>query len=122
MTIFTSNTLQLIHRPKEIGIGLHYGALLPDGRAIDFSPKGIRVCTLEEFKNGHSYTVEKEVTYNNHVNNRLHQLINGRVQYNFLNFNCENFARFLAEDKNESTQVNGLLILCIAALFAFSLD
>ncbi len=108
--------LKLVYREKLSGFGRHYGAILPDGSCLDFSPEGIRRCTQAEFSVGRKIFSEKEVKYSSHVQRRFEALINGQKKYDLVNFNCEHFARFLTEGESKSEQINTSLIglgLCL---------
>lgn len=110
---YSQPELTLIYRPKISGIGFHYGAILPDGTYLDFSPSGIRRCLEEEFKCGKQIYKEKVIPYTEAVRRRLNDLVMQKAKYDLVNFNCEHFARYLVEGERKSTQIS-----FIAASFA----
>lgn len=106
--------LYLISRQKLSGMGKHYGVLLSNERCLDFHPQGITESNLKEFSKGLEVQIEISLPETKESYRRLEELKKNKKVYNLIDFNCENFARYLAEGKSESRQVfiaSALIIL-----------
>lgn len=95
--------LKLISRPK-FGIARHYGALVGD-TCFQLVPSGFQKCSLQEFCEGHQFTVENEVLYSHAAESRFRNFRPVGLKYHLLNFNCEHFARYIVEGEARSEQV-----------------
>lgn len=109
----------LVFRPKLYGPGSHYGILLSDNTVIDFHPEGPRRINFEVFKAGKEVFVEKTVTNDIEVEQRLVQELKRGKLYEFLVYNCEHFARGVIEGKFISKQVTFCGIVGIIGLMLY---
>lgn len=105
--------LEIISRPKLNGPGRHFGVLLSSGICFDFLPTGIRKTTELDFANGHQIKREEKIFETKAAIKRLIEIVEKEVKYDLINFNCENFARYLATGKSESKQISFFLVLTI---------
>jgi hypothetical protein len=121
----TIHTAAVISREKLTGGGRHFGVHFPGGEVVDFSPSGIRYTTIQGFREGRDYKVERLIP-EGEVRQAFWRARTapGQVRaYHLLDFNCEHFADFIAgAAKPESSQVTGFAVLCLVGVFfaAFS--
>jgi len=121
MYLQSRSPIQIIARPKLIGIGEHWGVRLPDGRVADLSAdRGLRVMSMEQFAAGRPTKIVRHIPDRlaPEVMHRLQLAFTERRAYDAIGWNCEHFANWLTAAKMESPQVSGVLLLalCIAAI------
>jgi hypothetical protein len=107
-------SIQVISRPKLVGIGEHWGVQLLDGRVAHYSlERGLEVTNRQEFAQRREITVRREVPHfrNAEVMARLRYAALQPRPYHATQWNCEIFANWLVGEKPESQQVNGWALL-----------
>lgn len=102
------NYMEIVSRPKLNQLGWHFGIRQSNGICYDFQPSGMRVISDIEFASGFEIQKGTRILETKEANKRLNEIIHKNVKYDFFNFNCENFARYLVEGKSESHQINFL--------------
>ena len=92
---------RIIARPKLIGVGEHWGVVLPNGLVAHHGPEGEKIVTLDEFAQQRPV---KEIK-------RADPALNAHIMDN-----CETYATWLIGEKPHSPQVLGVAILGAIAI------
>lgn len=117
-------SMWIIRRRKFGGSVWHYGLLLPDGRVIEFSDKGVQAISTEAFSAGQDVEHVRQVSMNKlaSIQQRLNWFHHDPKPYDLAGFNCETFVNWLVGDiEPKSEQVRVALTLAAIAAFAFFL-
>jgi hypothetical protein len=111
--------LAIIARPKLIGVGEHWGVLLPDGRVAHCTPeRGEHICSLHEFAAGYQLSIKRDlpVAQQGQAMRTLWEVLRAPKPYHPTDNNCEIFANRIAGEKPESPTLNSLIFVAVVAL------
>lgn len=120
MDLFTLEPgVYVVCRPKLNGLGLHYGLYLPDLSVVDWSADSvIRRHDPFGFAKGKPIMVVRRVpdSQHFHVQHRIEQAHFHPTNYDLMNWNCEQFATWLAGEKPHSVQIGLAVVGALAAV------
>jgi hypothetical protein len=120
----TRPDILVVSRPKLDGIGKHFGVDFQDGRIVHLLTDGrVEFTTPDGFACGQDVAIEVEIPGQKYleVQDRVLALMRNPRPYYLATWNCETFARWIAEGKAESGQVVGVLLLGLLAAAAVAL-
>lgn len=108
----------VVRRKTLASVGYHYGVCMPDRTVVDFGADStMRQRDPFEFASNLDVEVVRKVPESEHFNAhlRMQHVIDWPTEYDLLNWNCENFATWLAGERPRSDQVTAVLITAAAA-------
>jgi len=108
------DSIRVISRPKKNGLAAHYGVEFSNSEVYDYTiDEGFRRITRQQFADGESVTVVREIPWHQAplVRARLNELMRNPRRYDLLSWNCETFAEWLTSGTPKSTQVNGAVFV-----------
>lgn len=100
----------LLYRVK--GIVMHVGVYLGKNKVAHNSPDGnVQISSFDEYSENQPVKVVK-TDFNNIslLEQRLKEMLSAGNSYNFLGFNCEQFATLLITGKSQSPQIKATVI------------
>ena len=119
--IFTTSQfpIRIISRPKLSGIGEHWGVQLPDGNVAHLSPTGEQIVTFNDFAQGTQVKEIRRAPSEQYaqIMRRVTLSVQNPGQYRLLDRNCETYATWLIDEKPQSPQVMGVVVLGLIAAF-----
>lgn len=115
----------IVRRPTLVGVGYHYGVMMPDWSIVDFGTDTGNVMRRQDpFEFAGELTVEvvRRVPDSEHFDShlRMQRSMDWPGEYNLLNWNCEHFATWLAGERPRSDQITMVLVVTAAAAALFA--
>jgi len=115
----------IIRRRKFGGSVWHYGVLLPNGMVVEFSELGLRFLSSEDFAEKQDVEHCRSVPSSEYhrVQLRVAEFRRNPRPYDLANWNCENFANWLAGDaqpKSEQVQVIAGMAALLGLVWLFT--
>lgn len=109
-----------ISRPKLHGVGIHVGALLPDGRVAHMTPDGAEIVSLAAFAENRPVRFEKPAAPESHpqLQQRAYRSAGRTKPYDLVTRNCEHYVSWLLGEEPRSPQVATAVIACLIGLVA----
>jgi len=106
---------RIIARPKDTGLGDHWGVQLFNQLVAHVTPEGVHVVPLAEFAKNRPVKEIKRIDPHQagHVYARVEASRRNPWAYDLLERNCEHYATTVAGDVPDSPQVKGFLFVLL---------